>query len=241
MTHVNNVQSFEKLLGICTGYGGSYNPGKQNLRVENLTNLLMQAREKLLQVSVAKSSHEQAQNDREIAFAEMRQFTSRILAELKSSGALPQTIADALVVARKIRGYAKGEKPVVPTEEKATVSEAVTRKRNSADFGNTTAYFEKLLQTLGNEPMYEPAKPEFQMDALQATLAHLRQVNAAVVTAYVAWSNARRERNNFLYLAPGSLHTTAMAVKQQVKATFGYTSEATALVRKIRFTKLSRS
>ena len=58
MTHVSNVQSFEKLLGICTGLGGSYNPGKQNLRVENLTKLLMQANEKLLEVSVAKSNHE---------------------------------------------------------------------------------------------------------------------------------------------------------------------------------------
>jgi hypothetical protein len=114
MTHVNNVQSFEKLLGICTGYGGSYNPGKQNLRVENLSNLLMQAREKLLQVSVTKSNHEQAQNDREIAFAEMRQLTSRILAELKSSGALPQTVADATVVVRKISGYIRGGRPIVP-------------------------------------------------------------------------------------------------------------------------------
>ena len=50
MTHVSNVQSFEKLLGICTGFGGSYNPGKQNLRIENLTKLLMQANEKLLEV-----------------------------------------------------------------------------------------------------------------------------------------------------------------------------------------------
>ncbi len=240
MTHVNNVQSFEKLLGICTGYGGTYNPGKQNLRVENLSNLLMQAREKLLQVSVTKSNHEQAQNDREIAFEEMRQLTSRILAELKSSGALPQTVADATVVARKIRGYVKRQKPDVAKDEKAAVGEAVTHKRFNADFGNSTAYFEKLLQTLGNEPMYQPAKPELQMDTLQATLANLRSVNAAVVTAYAAWSNARRERTSFLYLGPESLHATAMAVKQQVKATFGHTSEATALVRKIRFTKLSK-
>ncbi len=37
MKQVSNMQSFEKLLGICTGLGA---PGQQNLRVENLSDLL---------------------------------------------------------------------------------------------------------------------------------------------------------------------------------------------------------
>ena len=45
MTTVMNMQSFEKLLGICTGFGGKYNPGRQNLRVENLSVMLDQARD----------------------------------------------------------------------------------------------------------------------------------------------------------------------------------------------------
>ncbi len=239
MTHVTNVQSFEKLVGICTGYGGSYNPGQQNLRIENLMALLMQAREKLLQVSITKTNHEQAQNAREIAFMEMRSLVSRIMAELRSTGATPQTIADATLMARKIRGYTKSEKPgSAPDQGKASNQEGATRKRNSADFGNTAAYFEKLLQTLGNEPRYQPLKPELQMETLKATLAQLRSLNAAVVAAYAAWSNARYERTSFLYLGPECLHNIAMAIKQQVQATFGYKSEAAALVRKIRFTKL---
>lgn len=239
MTHVSNVQSFEKLLGICTGFGGSYNPGQQNLRIENLTAMLKQAQDKLLQVSIAKSHHEEAQNNREVAFAAMRTLTPRILAELKASRPMRQTIADAMVMARKIRGD-KAEKPVTAeSKEGMAASVAVTRKRNSADFGNSMAYFEKLLQTLGNEPMYQPANPEMQMVNLQAVLDNLRNLNAAVTSAYAAWSVARRERDNFLYVGPECLHSTAMAVKQQVKATFGYRDEVTALVRKIRFTKLN--
>jgi hypothetical protein len=240
MTHVTNVQSFEKLVGICTGYGGAYNPGQQNLRIENLTALLMQAREKLLQVSITKTNHEQAQNAREIAFMEMRSLVSRIMAELRSTGALAQTIADATVMARKIRGYTKAEKPgaAVPQEGKDIEPEAGSRKRNSADFGNSAAYFEKLLQTLGSVPGYQPMKPELQLETLKARLAHLRSMNAAVVAAYAAWSNTRHERTNFMYLGPECMHDTAMAMKQQVKASFGNNSEAFALVRKIRFTKL---
>jgi hypothetical protein len=40
MKQVSNVQSFEKLLGICTGFGGA--PGQQNLRAEKLSDLLNQ-------------------------------------------------------------------------------------------------------------------------------------------------------------------------------------------------------
>lgn len=240
MTHVNNVQAFEKLLGICTGLGGSYNPGKQNLRIENVSNLLILARGTLLQVSIAKSNHEQAQNDREISFKEMRSLIARIMAELRSSGALPQTVADATLMVRRIRGFVKADKPTATTATEATdgSNEASGRKRNSADFGNSTAYFEKLLQTLGNESMYRPMHPALQMDTLQAKLIQLRSANAAVVAAYVRWSNARRERTNVLYVGPDSLHNTAMAMKQQVQASFGFSNEATALVRKIRFTKL---
>jgi len=239
MTHVSNVQSFEKLLGICTGYGGSYNPGKQNLRVEILSDLLKQAQDKLLQVSIAKSNHEQAQNEREIAFTEMRALTSRIMAELRSSGALPQTIADASVMARRIRGYSKADKAGITAEKgKASEPETASRKRNSADFANSAAYLEKLLQTLGNEPRYQPMNPELQLETLQAMLTRLRSLNAAVVNAYAAWSNARHERTTFLYLGPECLHNTAMAMKHQVQATFGFNSEAHALVRKVHFTKL---
>ncbi len=240
MTHVNNVQSFEKLLGICTGFGGAYNPGQQNLRVENLSDLLKQAQNKLLQVSIAKTNYEQAQNAREIAFIEMRAIVPRIMAELKSSRVVPQAIADALVMARRIKGYTKAEKPgaVVSEAGKATEPEASSRKRNSADFGNSTYYFEKLLQTLASIPGYQPTKPALQLENLNARLDQLRSASAAVVAAYAAWSNTRHERTNFMYLGPECMHDTAMAMKQQVKASFGNNSEAFALVRKIRFTKL---
>ncbi len=238
MTHVTNVQSFEKLLGICTGLGGSYNPGKQNLRIENATAMLKEAQDKLLQVSIAKSNHEEAQNNREIAFAAMRALTPRIQAELKASGAVPQTIADVAVVARKIMGYVKNERPATEGSKDGAAT-VETRKRNSADFGNSMAYFEKLLQTLGNEQMFQPANPEFKLSALQGALTNLRNMNAAVVGAYAAWGMARRERDNFMYVGPDCMHNIAMAMKQQVKATFGHRDEATVLVRKIRFTKLN--
>jgi hypothetical protein len=242
MTTVINLQSFEKLMGVCTGYGGKYNPGRQNLRVENLSDMLKQAREKIQQVSVAKTNYEIAQNNRELAFAELRALASRILAELKSSGIQETTVDDAATMVRKIRGYHLTKKPTaaIPSEARETSDKPViNRSRSGKKFGYITVDFEKLLQTLIAEPEYQPANPELQVSTLQEKLEALRSVNTTAVSASSSWSLARMARNDFFYVGRNSLHSTAMAVKQQVKATFGSRSEATALVSKIRFTKMN--
>lgn len=243
MTTVMNMQSFEKLLGICTGYGGKYNPGRPNLRVENLSVMLQQAREKILQVSIAKTSYENAQNDRELAFNEIRFLSSRMMAELKSSGALPETVADAAAMVRKIRGYTSSKKPVAaatPSEaETPSVSTVVNRSRSGKRFGYIIVNFGKLIQMLSSEPAYQPAIPELQVAHLMEKLAHLQSVNEVMVRKASAWSLARIERDAFFYQGSDSLHSTAMAVKQQIKAIFGAQSEAARLVSKIPFTKLN--
>jgi hypothetical protein len=243
MSHIKNVQSFEKLLGICTGYGGSYNPGQQNLRVENLSDLLMRAREKLLQVSVAKTSYENAQNHREVAFDEIRMLAPRILAELKSSGdILPETVRDAYQMVKKMKGYTSSVKTarIVATPDGSGISipGTVGRRTSGSDYVNFTANFEKLLQTLTSVPMYQPTIEELQLDILQVNLATLQSLNAAVITAASDLGRARRERNTVLYQGRTSLYSTAMVVKQKVKAIFGTTSEAFLAANKIRFNKI---
>ncbi len=242
MTTVITMQSFEKLVGICTGYGGKYNPGRQNLRVENLSDMLKQAREKLQQVSIAKTNYEQAQNDRELAFQEVRVLTSRIMAELKSSGALPPTVADAMVMVRKIRGYSLAKKPATAAsaeEVNTTENTAVNHGRSGKRFGYITVNFGKLIQTLSSEPEYQPSMPELNVDNLKERLARLQSVNDAMVNKVAEWRLARMERDVFFYQGRNSLHSIAIAVKQQVKAIFGPQSEAAKLVSKIPFTKLS--
>jgi hypothetical protein len=227
-------------VGICTRYGGKYNPGRPNLRVENLSDMLNEAREKILQVSVAKTNYENAQNDRELAFAEIRLLASRVYAELKSSGAVPQTVADAALMVRKIKGQTLTKKPIAAAslESSDTSGKTVVNPaRNGKRFGYITANFEKLLQTLIAEAAYQPINPELQVNTLQEKLAYLRSVNAAVVSTFSAWAQSRNDRYAYFYQGSTSLHSTAMAVKEQMKATFGNKNEATKDALKVRFTK----
>lgn len=235
MSNSKNVEAFNRLIGICTGYGGTYSPGSPNLRVESLSELLNQARAVMHRVSIAKTGYETATNEREVVFVEIRQLASRILAELKSTGASHQTVADAALMVRKIRGQLRAKK-----SEVTEVSEPPVVKRprvTGSDFDSVVYHVEKLIETLVAEPRYAPGIGDLQVTALQEKLYALRMANEKVVTATTGLGSARRDRNALLYFNQGSVRKTALAVKQQVKAIFGYNSEAAKAASRIKITR----
>ncbi len=240
MSYVKNVAAFEKLIGVCTGYGGTYNPGQQNLRLEGLSDLLMRAHSALQYVSKAKTNYENATNDREVEFNELNKLTSRIFAELKSFGVLPQTVDNARTMVRKIKGRSasKDRAPasLSPENQQAEQTQKRTRIRGT-DFGSIAYHFEKLMQTIAAEPMYQSSIPDLQLQNLQERLSLLRSKNDAVTASASELGKARRERNFLLDDGIGNLHSTAMAVKQHARAAYGYNSEAAKAATHIRFYK----
>ncbi len=244
MSHAKNVEAFEKLLGICTGYGEEYKPGSTNLRTESLSDLLTRAKAVMLSVSVAKTGFENATDKREVASDEINQLVSRAFAELKSSGALPQSVNNARVMVRKIKGRsAMVNRPAISSTIKATSeSDAsppilVRTRVNGSDYGSTIYHFEKLLQTLTSEPLYQPVVQELQVQNLNEKLTTFRNQNGVVNKALAELSKTRSERNAVLYAERNSLYNTAMAVKQQMKAVFGLGSEVAHTAGRIRFSK----
>ena len=239
MSNTKNVESFGQLIGVLTGYGGTYIPGSKNLRVESLSDLFIRARATMSRVSVSKTGYETATNKREVAFAEVKQTTSRILSELKSSDVLAQTVADAASMVRKIKGRVLAEKPEVAEQAEAGKTALKRQRVTGSDYDSVVYHFEKLIQTLLAEPNYMPSQPALQVESLQQMMSALRASNAAVVTAVTELGAARRDRNALLYRGAGSLYRTALAAKHQVRAIFGYSSEATKAANKIQFTKIN--
>ncbi|MBI1767896.1 MAG: hypothetical protein HYR67_05955 [Bacteroidetes bacterium] len=243
MSHSKNVEAFGKLVGICTGYGDEYKPVQPNLRTENLSGLLTQARSALTNVSEAKTAFENATNGRAVAFNEMSQLATRIFAALKSSGALPQTVDDARAMVRKIRsrGAVASRTPVpsdLAVEKAQAATQTLSRNRaNGGDYDSVGYHFEKLLKTIGSEPLYNPFIAELQVQNLQGKLNSFRSQNDAVVAAGAQLGKVRRDRNALLYTTNGSMYSTAMAVKQIAKAAFGYNSEAARAASHIHLTK----
>lgn len=241
MAHIKNVDSFEKLLAICTGYGGQYNPGQQNLQLVSLSSMLGNARIALRQVIEAQTDFENATNSREVTFGKLNKLSTRIVGELSASGALEQTIDDARSVIRKMFGRRLPDRGALPSGNAETPAIPVTRTRGGGkDFATKEYLFEQLLQTLASEPLYQPQVDDLKVQSLRDRLAALHNENASVARASARLNKARRDRNALLYQEAFNLYDTAQAVKQQVKAIYGYGGDAYRAASSIRFTKPDR-
>src|SRR6185369_6324513 len=84
MSHIKNVQAFGKLTGICTGYGGSYKPGKQNLQANAMSALTNNAQQVMGEVLSAQINFDNITNVREAAFKDIQRFGTRIISALKA-------------------------------------------------------------------------------------------------------------------------------------------------------------
>lgn len=115
----------------------------------------------------------------------------------------------------------------------------ITLKRfrvTGAGYESMVHHFEKLITTLEAETRYNPGAVELQITALKQTLANMHAANQTVVEAYSKVSQLRMQRNQLLYNAEGSVHKTALAVKEQIRALFGARSETAMAASRISLT-----
>jgi hypothetical protein len=223
MSHVKNVEAFGKLVGICTGLGENYNPGQQNLRIESITTQFANARAVLETVQHARKDFANATNKREVEFEKMRKLASRIVNDLRSSGVLEQTVADANSMYRKLVGYRVSRDPVKTAD---TPVEAKGRRARGIDYVTQVESFSILIKLVATQPEYNPGIAELKVAALEEMLTSLKQHNAHTTDVKQKLDKARWERNALLYNLKGSMAETLRAVKFQLRAILGARSEA---------------
>jgi hypothetical protein len=221
MTHVKNVHAFGELKGLCTGYGGEYNPGQQNLQVEALTTLWLNAKQVMDDVIAAKVAFDTATNSRAQAFAQLGKLGSRISGSLKAGGASPLRLEDVQTLVNKLRGNT-ADRPPIPSQGSEPVK--TRRRQGGHDYASRSNHFASLLETVMDEPAYRPNESNLSVVSLQKVLDNLRKLNAEAMAAKVALREARRKRDLVLYVGDRSLVSTALAVKQYVKALYGFDS-----------------
>lgn len=236
MSHVKNVQAFGKLTGICTGYGGQYNPGKQNLQVKAMATLWTKAQQAMEAVNEAKSIYDIATNNRVRGFYGLRKLSSSVIALLKMSGAHELTVQDALTNNRKIWGsrkaIRKANAELMGDEEKKKSTFLYNQ-----DYASLANYFALIVETVSKEPLYHPNEPHMTAEGLQKKVEELHKLNKAVTAAEIGLKQAKRYRDELYYLTDGNLFETALAAKLYVRGIFGYQSSQHLEVRTLRFTK----
>jgi DNA-binding protein H-NS len=238
MTKVNTMQSFEKLLGICTGYGGKYNPGRQNLRIESMSNQLEEVRQALEQVKAVRTAYDNQVNRRKQKFDQLPRLVSSVMRTLEASGASPEKLDDARQFVRMISGRASANRPPVPSEQALEVK--VRRSTFQLAYVNKADSFSRLVQAVSTEPLYQPLEPELSPDGLLAMWQELTQLNSQVVQARNEWQKSCIARNFVMYKKPMSMTKTGNAVKKYVRAIYGLDSEQYEQVKSLKFVKLNK-
>ena len=109
---VNQVATFEKLLGFCNAQSAVYNPSKASIQLTALNSLLTQAREFLRAVDSAHVAYVTAINKREEMFDKMLTLSRRTIHALKASEASAETLSDAIQLKNRLTTSRRLRKPV---------------------------------------------------------------------------------------------------------------------------------
>lgn len=237
--HAVNVANFNALTTFVTGYGETYNPSNNLIKLPALQEMSAVGAEILGGVNAAISAYNAAVAARELLFEPLSKLVTRVMSFLKASGVPAQVYDQVNAVARKVKGTRASAiiKPEPPVEGAEPVPEPKQVSASQMSYDSRAENFGKLVQLLSAIEEYNPNENDLKIEALGAHFENMKAKNNAVIAAEVPLSNVRIVRNNFLYAETTGLVDVALTVKNYVKAVFGATSPQYKQVGNIKFTK----
>ena len=232
--HAKNVANFQDLIEFVIGYGETYNPSKNSLKLPQLIALRETAQTKLNDVIAKNTIYNNKVNERMVAFGNLKSFSTRLVNALQTTDATNETINNAKTFNRKMQGK-KASTTQASTDPNAPAPATISTSQQSYD--QLIQHLTGLKSVLETEPSYTPNEIELQIATIDSKIADLSAKNTAVATAYTNISNSRISRNETLYTSEDGIYETAGEVKKYVKSVFGASSPQYNQVSGIKFNK----
>ena len=232
--HAKNVANFQDLIEFVTGYGATYNPSKNSLKLPQLVALKATAETKLTDVISKNTNYNNKVNERMVAFSNLKSLSTRLVNALQTTDATTATINDAKTFNRKMQGK-KASASQTPTDPNAPAPATISTSQQSYD--QLIQHLAGLKSVLEEESSYAPNETDLQVATIDAKIADLTAKNTAVSTAYTNISNSRISRNETLYTSDNGIFETASEVKKYIKSVFGASSPQYNQVSGIKFSK----
>ena len=232
--HAKNVANFQDLIEFVIGYGETYNPSKNSLKLPQLIALRETAQTKLNDVIAKNTIYNNKVNERMVAFGNLKSFSTRLVNALQTTDATNETINNAKTFNRKMQGK-KASTTQAPTDPNAPAPATISTSQQSYD--QLIQHLTGLKSVLETEPSYTPNEIELQIATIDSKIADLSAKNTAVATAYTNISNSRISRNETLYTSENGIYETASEVKKYIKSVFGASSPQYNQVSGIKFSK----
>ena len=232
--HAKNVANFQDLIEFVIGYGETYNPSKNSLKLPQLIALRETAQTKLNDVIAKNTIYNNKVNERMVAFGNLKSFSTRLVNALQTTDATNETINNAKTFNRKMQGK-KASTTQTPTDPNTPAPTTISTSQQSYD--QLIQHLAGLKSVLETEPSYTPNEIELQIATIDSKIADLSTKNTAVATAYTNISNSRISRNETLYTNENGIYETASEVKKYIKSVFGASSPQYNQVSGIKFSK----
>ena len=232
--HAKNVANFQDLIEFVIGYGETYNPSKNSLKLPQLIALKDNAQSKLNDVIAKNTIYNNKVNERMVAFGNLKSFSTRLVNALQTTDATNETINNAKTFNRKMQGK-KASTTQASTDPNAPAPATISTSQQSYD--QLIQHLTGLKSVLETEPSYTPNEIELQIATIDSKIADLSVKNTAVATAYTNISNSRISRNETLYTNENGIYETASEVKKYIKSVFGASSPQYNQVSGIKFSK----
>jgi hypothetical protein len=236
--HAKNVANFERLLTDITALGTSYNPSKASIKLTALNTLFTNAKTAIINVNTAESTYKNAITAREVAFASLGKFVTRVNNALKASDSTQQIDENAMSLVRKLQGRRAAPKKT-EEEKTAIVAEGKAVKEISSSqmsFDNRLDNFDKLIKLLTTVPAYAPNETDLKLTNLTTLYTDLKAKNTAVISSEIPLTNARIARNELIYKPDTGMIDLTVSIKSYIKSLYGATSPQYKALSKIKFT-----
>ena len=233
MSFIKHAAAFGKLVGICAGYEGRYNPAHQNLSINALRLLAEKADNANRSVSLAHQLQVTATGQRHAAFNELRVLVKRMRGEvsnLSTDAATKALLNDTL---SRMAGFKSDT--TAKNKPAEVVSETTPGRRSTGkDYSTRLAAYETIISTLSAIAAYQPSSESAGITSLQKNLEALRSLMDQVNKAKATLDDARSYRKKVFFQSGGVLDTTR-SVKNVFKSIFGNPSDELTGIRSIRF------
>lgn len=246
--HNVNVANLNKLNEVIITFGSNYNPAKAAIKLSALQALYDDGKAQISKVQNSKNNYSTKVDEREIAFKEVKTFSTRIIAGLSGTNVSKEIIKDAKSINAKIQAK-KIDNPNTKTENETPTTENETPQEEDINNDPTSKKhsisrqshvslhenFSDLVDLLKNSSGYDPNEPEFQPAQLETYKNALQKANENIDTAVVLVADKRIIRNEFLYNLDTGLVNTALDAKKYIQGLFGASSPQFKLADKIHF------
>lgn len=232
--HAKNVANLQDLISFVTGYGATYNPTKNALKLPQLTTLARTSQTSLADVVAKNTEYNNKVNERVKAFSTLKPLSTRLVNALEITDATPEKVKDAKGFNRKIQGK-RVSITETPSDSNAPAPKIISASQQS--YNQQIQHLAGLISVLQSETSFAPNETDLKMVTLTAKQTDLTAKNNAVTTAYTSINNSRIARNTTLYGTDTGLVDTATEVKKYIKSIYGATSPQFAQVKGIAFKK----